>query len=202
MKIKLNVVLMAVAATLMLTSCAKFPEAAVQTAKDEVEKARTAGAEMYVADQFAALQDSLNSVVTALETQKSKWFPKYDNEVTKMTAIGTMANDVMVKTESRKVEIREEIQASLAQVQTLLTENNTLIASAPKGKEGTAALVQIKEELAAVQTSASEAEKMLETGELLATRDKVSIAEQKATAINTELKEVIAKYNQARGKKS
>ncbi len=202
MKIQLNVVLMAVAATLMLTSCAKFPEAAVQTAKDEVEKARTAGAETYIAEQFAALQDSLNSAVQALEVEKSKWFPSYDNGTAKLTAIGTMANDVIVKTEERKVEIREEIQASLAQIQVLLTENNQLIASAPKGKEGNAALVQIKEELAVVQTSAEEASKMLESGELLATQDKVSIAQQKATSINTELKEVIAKFNQARGKRS
>ncbi|NJN27590.1 MAG: hypothetical protein HC819_17255 [Cyclobacteriaceae bacterium] len=200
MKIRLNVILMAAAVVIMMTSCAKFPEAEVQTAKDEVEKARTAGAELYLPEQFAALQDSLNATVQSLETQKSKWFPNYDNNVAQMTTIGTTANELIVKTEERKVEIREEIQTSLAQIQTLLTENNELIAQAPKGKEGAAALVQIKEELAVVQTSADEAAKMLESGELIQTKDKVSIAQEKATAINTELKDVIAKYG--KGKKS
>ena len=202
MKIRLNVVLMAVAVAIIMTSCAKFPEADVQTAKDEVEKARAAGAESYVAEQFAAVQDSLTSAIQSLETEKSKWFPNYDNNIAKLTAIGTMSSELVVKTEERKIEIREEIQASLAQIQVLLTENNELIAGAPKGKEGTAALVQIKEELAAVQTSADEAAKMLESGELLATQDKVNITQQKATAINTELKDVISKYSQAKGKKS
>jgi PBP1b-binding outer membrane lipoprotein LpoB len=201
MKTKIYVVLLIVAFTLILTGCAKYPENEVQKAQNALESARSAGAEMYVKDQFNTLQDSLNNVLLGLEQQKSKWFPNYEESLAHLTSINAMAESVVTKTELRKSEIRDEIQNTLVQIQNLLAENNQLIANAPKGKEGTEALNQIKEELSVVQTAVDEAGKMLDSGELLATQDKVNTAHQKAAAINAELKDVIDKYNQARGRR-
>lgn len=201
MKTKISAVLLIAAVAMILTGCAKYPENEVKNAQNAVENARSAGAEMYVKDQFNALQDSLNNVLLGLEQQKSKWFPNYEESLAQLTSINSMAESVVTKTELRKSEIRDEIQNTLVQIQNLLAENNQLIASAPKGKEGTEALNQIKEELSVVQTAVDEAGKMLDSGELIATQDKVNTAHQKAAAINAELKDVIAKYNQARSRR-
>lgn len=201
MKTKISAVLLITAVAMIMTGCAKYPENEVKNAQNAVENARSAGAEMYVKDQFNALQDSLNNVLLGLEQQKSKWFPNYEESLAHLTSINAMAESVVTKTELRKSEIRDEIQNTLVQIQNLLAENNQLIANAPKGKEGTEALNQIKEELSVVQTAVDEAGKMLESGDLLATQDKVNSAHQKATAINAELKDVMTKYNQARGRR-
>ena len=201
MKTKISAVLLITAVAMIMTGCAKYPENEVKNAQNAVENARSAGAEMYVKDQFNALQDSLNNVLLGLEQQKSKWLPNYEESLAHLTSINAMAESVVTKTELRKSEIRDEIQNTLVQIQNLLAENNQLIASAPKGKEGTEALNQIKEELSVVQTAVDEAGKMLESGDLLATQDKVNSAHQKATAINAELKDVMTKYNQARGRR-
>ena len=76
----------------------------------------------------------------------------------------------------------------------LIEENNALLAKAPKGKEGTSALMAIKAEIAAIETSITEANTIYTAGEYLVALDKVKSANEKATAINVELTEVIAKY--------
>lgn len=202
MKTKFSSIILFFASAVLLSSCAKYPEAEVQSAKDAIAKAQTAGAEVYANDQFLALQDSLNSALIDIEEERSKFFPSYDANLTRLSTIITASDEVIAATETRKNEIREEISQTLVEIQKLLSENNDLIASAPKGKEGTEALMQIKDELSVVQTTVDEVQKMLETEELIATRDKSNSALDKATSINTELKEVIAKYNQARGKRS
>lgn len=195
MKKQFFTVLVIVGTTVLFSGCAKFPEAEVGLAKIAIENARSAGAEVYVADQFNALQDSLNAVIQTLEIQKSKWLPNYKNEIGQLATVGSMASDVIVKTEERKTEIRSEIQTSLAQIQALLTENNDLITNAPKGKEGSAALNQIKEELLVVETAVTEAGAMMENDDLMAALVKAKSAQEKASSINTELKDAMAKYN-------
>jgi chromosome segregation ATPase len=201
MKTKFYAMLLTAAITMILTGCAKYPENEVQTAQNAIEKAQSAGAEMYAKDQFSALQDSLDNALLVLEQEKSKWFSNYTESLTQLTAINSMAETVVTNTELRKSEIREEIQNTLTQIQNLLAENNQLIVNAPKGKEGSEALTQIKEELSVVQTAVDEASKMLASGELVATQDKVNTAYQKASSINAELKEVMAKYSQARSRR-
>ncbi len=193
MKKQFIAVLMVVGTTVLFSGCAKFPEAEVGVAKTAIENAGAAGAEAYLADQFNALQDSLNVAMQALELQKSKWIPNYKNEIAQLAAIKPMADELIVKTEERKTEIRSEIQGALAEIQALLTENNELIAKAPKGKEGTAALTQIKEELAVVETAVTEVGTMMESGDLMTALTRAKSAQEKATSINTEMKDVMAK---------
>ena len=76
-----------------------------------------------------------------------------------------------------------------------------LLSKAPKGKEGTAALMAIKADISTLESAVTETNGMLSKGDYLTTLDKVKATKDKATSINQELKDAIAKYSKNRPKK-
>jgi hypothetical protein len=119
----------------MLVSCEKAPQAEIDLVKSTVDSAKVAGSSTYIPEDFAKLEDSLAAVMERVEAENGKTFPSYGDLKVELEAVKQYAYQVMEKTESRKAEIQEEIQAVLAEVATIVEENKTLITEAPKGKE-------------------------------------------------------------------
>jgi len=180
---------------LLLTGCSKVPQSELDVANSAIEVAKAAGADLYVPDAYAALQDSMKVITEKIELQKTKMFRKYGEVKENLNAVTLLANQVSEQTEVRKNEVKKEVQNTLAEVKTILEENKQLIAKAPKGKEGSAALLEIKNEISVIQSSVDEASKMLEVNQYIEALNKVKAAKEKASSINVELKEVIAKYS-------
>jgi len=180
--------------TLILSSCSKVPQADIDAANAAIEQAKLAGADVYVQESFIALQDSLNSVMVSIESQKSRFIKNYSEAKANLANVTKFAAEVEQQAETRKEELKVEIQNTISEVKTLIESNRQLILEAPKGKEGTSALIAIKGEIDAVETSINEINTLFESGDYLATLDKAGAAKEKASAINTELTEVIAKY--------
>ncbi len=180
--------------SLMLTSCSKLPQAEIDAANAAIEQAKLAGAEVYVYENFVALQDSMNGVMAGIESQKSKFIKNYSNTKADLEGVTNFAGIILQQTETRKEEIKVEVQNLITEVKVLIETNRQLILEAPKGKEGTAALFAIKGEIDAVESSINEASSLLETGDYIATLEKSKAAKEKATSTNVELSNVIAKY--------
>ncbi|KYG80505.1 hypothetical protein EV198_2179 [Roseivirga ehrenbergii] len=180
-----------------VTSCADVPQTEIDAATAAIETAKAAGAEVYVTEQYNALNDSMAVAMASLEEQKSKFFKKYTKTVEKLTQVTAMANEVSANTEATKEAVKTEILASMEEVQTLVAQGRQLITEAPKGKEGTTALEAIKTELDVVEASITESNTMFQNGELKPSLEKVKVAKEKASSINTELTEVISKYKAA-----
>ncbi|MBN1117172.1 MAG: hypothetical protein JXA77_08210 [Bacteroidales bacterium] len=188
---------------LVFTSCSKVPQVEIDAANAAIEQAKSVGADVYVHDNFVALQDSLNSVMVSIESQKSKFIKNYSTAKEQLAGVTQFAGEVKQQAETQKEELKIEIQNTIAEVKTLIESNRQLILEAPKGKEGTSALVAIKGEIDAVETTVNETSTMFESGDFLATLDKAKAAKEKATAINAELTNVIAKYKtNVKGKRS
>jgi len=179
---------------LLGTGCSSLPQAEVDAANAAIEQARAAGAEMYLPETFIALQDSLNGVMVNIESENSKFIKNYSTAKDELEGLTQFAGEVKQQAESRKNELMVEIQNTIAEVGTLIEANRQLILEAPKGKEGTSALVAIKGEIDAIESSLNETSILLENGDYLASLDKANAAKEKATSISTELSEVIAKY--------
>ncbi len=179
---------------LILTSCSKVPQAEIDAANAAIEQARSAGAEVYVPEEFVSLQDSMNSVLVSIESEGSKFIKTYATAKEDLASVTQFAGEVQQQAETRKEELKMEIQTMIAEVKTLIESNRQLILEAPRGKEGTSALIAIKGEVDAVETSINEASTLFEAGDYMITLDKAKAAKEKATAINSELSEVIAKY--------
>lgn len=179
--------------SLVITSCGKLPQADIDAANAVVDSAMTVGANKYLPEEFMAMQDSLKSALEIVEAQKSKMFKKFDAAAIKLQEVKVMGDQIIANTETKKVQVKEEAQLALAQLDTVMTENKTLIVKAPKGKEGQAALDEIKAELTAIEGVVTETSTLLESGDFIGAKEKVSAAKVKAVSINAELKSAITK---------
>ena len=198
MKKSLMVVVMALSVAVLFSSCGKVPQAEIDAAFAALDSAKIAGADVYLAEDFAALQDSMKAVTESVEAQKSKFFASYGDIKEKLAEVKGMAVAAVAKTEARKEEVKQEIAALQSEVAALQTQNNELVAKAPKGKEGKAALEAIKADIALIDTALGEAAIQADGGDLMGALDKAKAAKEKAVAINTELSDVIAKYTKGR----
>jgi hypothetical protein len=176
-----------------MTSCNKPPQVEMDAATLALSEAKAAGADLYLPDQYNAVQDSMNVAMQIIEAKKSKWFARYGESIKQLEAIKVKAAEVKANTEVRKEEIKKEVEATLTEVNTLLTEDKDLLAKAPRGKEGKEVLDAITSELSVLETTATEVSGLLASGDLLAAQSKVNAAKEKATQIKTELEEAIAK---------
>ena len=138
-----------------------------------------------------------------IEKQNAKFalFRNYDQATKELANIKVMASQVIKDTEAKKAELKAEITKGLETVRVLIYTNRSLIAEAPKGKEGKVALEAIQNEVNVVEASLGEVTALLERGELLPAKDKVQAANDKANALKAELEEVISKYSKSSKRK-
>jgi hypothetical protein len=193
MKIKLLSGIAIVGMALVFAGCQKYPQVEVDGANAAVEAAKTAQANLYVATEFNALTDSLNTVLAAVEKEKSKLFKNYKDEVAKLTATTEMAKTVAANAVAKKEQMKQECTATLAEVATLLTENQDLLKKAPRGKEGKAAMEAIAADLTGIETQVGEVNTKFAADDIINALNQAKALKDKATSINTELKEVLTK---------
>jgi hypothetical protein len=180
---------------LLFTSCAKLPEMEMTNAKAAVDAAKAAEADRYVPAEYRAVQDSLNTAMTEVENQKSKFvlFRSYKKVTVKLNNVVALANTVKENAGIRKEEVKNQAQQTLAEATTLVTEVKDLILKAPKGKEGKEALEAISSDLALVEASLAEVSTLINNGDYLTALDKVKAANDKAASLKAELEEAIAR---------
>lgn len=199
MKNKLLLSLSAFAiAMFVLSGCAKVPQVEIDNANLAIQEAQAAGADIYVPEAYSALQDSFNVANESIEAKKSKLFKSYKKEKAQLVNVVALGSDVKAKTEARINELKAEIQNTLASVGTLVEECNALVAQAPRGKEGSTALMAIKADIATIQTSVAEVQAAVGTESFIATLDKAKAVREQAASIKAELESVIEKYKSRR----
>jgi hypothetical protein len=179
-----------------LASCAKPPVAEIEAAKASIESAKTAGADRYVPESFNAASEALKSAEAAVAEQDSKFalFRNYDAAKTTLASVSTLSTKAVDETTAKKAALKAEVTQAVTDLTTLITDNKALLAKAPKGKEGKAALEAIGQEIAVVETVNTEVTAGLANNEdILTLSEKIKPAVEKAKAINTELTDVIAK---------
>lgn len=188
------IALTAVSIAVLFSSCGKVPQAEIDAANAAIEAAKTAGADVYLAVDFAALQDSMRAVNENVEAQNGKLFKNFDKVKEQLTVVAQLAADTKTKTEVRKEEVKQEVATLQTEVADLVAQNNELVAQAPKGKEGAAALEAIKGDIALIEASQTEVTDLVAADNLMGALEKAKASKEKAVSINTELSEVIAKY--------
>jgi hypothetical protein len=193
MKRKVLIGLAAIMMVAVLVSCGKKPQAEIDAANAAVEAAKTAEANVYLPADFAAVQDSMNAVNADIEAQSSKMFKKFGPAKEKLAQVTSMANELSANAAAKKDEVKKEVEAALAAMKSVVEENKTLVAKAPRGKDGAAALEQIKTEMAGLEAAATEIETIYNNGAYMDALNKVKASNDSAVRINTELKDAIAK---------
>lgn len=191
-----NKIFMGMAAIMMvafLSSCGKAPQAEIDAANAAIEAAKAAEANVYLPAEFAAVQDSMTAINADVEAQKSKLFKNFGDAKTKLEQTQAAANKLAADAAAKKEEVKKEVETQMTEIKAVIEENAKLIAKAPRGKDGAAAIAQIKTDIATIDTSVAEAQGLYDKGAYMDALNKVKAARERATGINTELKDAIAK---------
>jgi hypothetical protein len=193
MKNRVLIGLAAIAMVAFLSSCGKVPQAQIDATNAAITAAQTAEAAVYVPAEFAAVQDSMKTIMADVEAQKSKLFKKFGPAKLKLDATLALANQVAANAAVKKEEVKKETETLMAGIKGVIEENGTLMKKAPRGKEGAAVLEQMKTEMATIEASVVEAQASYDKGAYMEALNKVKAANERAVGINTELKDAIAK---------
>jgi len=185
---------------LFMTGCQSAPEQEKLDAIAAVEATKTSGAELYATEGFAALQDSLKAAIEGIEVENSNFFKDFTKSKEQLAAIIAASQTVTAAAIANKEAIKTEATALIAEVTAMIAANNQLITEAPKGKEGKTALLAIQAENDALVNATTEASTLLTAENFIGARDTAKSAKDKATAINTELQDVISKTAAAKKK--
>ncbi len=194
MKNRFFLVIATVAAVVLMTSCAKVPQEALDAASAALESAKTAQTDVYFPAEFAALNDSLNVMLQNIETQKSKSAKDFKVVKANAEAIAVKAAELSGNVEVKKAEVKSQAEIMLADAKTLFFEAQALVLKAPKGKEGKAVVEEIKNELTVIETSLTDAQTLFDGGtNYMDVVDKVKATTESINGIIAELKEAMAK---------
>ena len=191
-----NKVLMGFAAIVMvafLSSCGKVPQVQIDAVNAAIDSAAKVEAATYLPTEFAAVQDSMKAIMADVEVQKSKLFKKFGPAKMKLEALLVQTQGVAKNAVVKKEEVKKEVETTMTDIKTIIEENGKLFKKAPRGKEGAAVLEQIKTEIANIDAAVVEAQGSYDKGTYMDALNKIKAAKERATGINTELKEAIAK---------
>jgi hypothetical protein len=193
--------IIAIAMVVFLAGCAKEPVVELDAAKAAVAKAAAEGADRYAPATYNAAQDTLNAAVAEIEAQKEKFslFRKYDVALNLLTSATTISEQAVAEAGQMKLQVKEEVVTMLGEVKAMIEQTTALIATAPVGKEGKAALEAMTAENSAMEAAVNDIAAQVEgTNDPLTLKERLMQISDKATALNTELNNVIEKYKSAR----
>lgn len=179
---------------LLVSSCGSIPQEKIDATKSAIEAAKAAQADIYMAPEFKGLEDSLAVVMQGIEAENSKFMKNFDGLSVQLDALTAQAEKVVAEMPAKKEAVKAEAEAMVATVKSAIDGTKELLAKAPKGKEGKAALEQINNELSVIVTTVGEVETSM-TGDVnyAEALDKLNAAQKSVSDINAELTEAIAK---------
>ncbi len=193
MKNKILMGLSAIVMIAVLVGCGKKPQVEIDTTNAAIEAAKTAEADIYLPDEFAAVQDSMNAILADIEAQEGKMFKNYGDATENLASVQALANELTSKVDGKKEEVKAEAETLMNDIETVIAENNRLVARLPRGKEGVAVIEQIKADLSNVDASVAEAKNAYDSGAFMDAYNKLQAAKAKADELNAEMKEALTK---------
>ena len=193
MKNKILMGLAAIAMVAVLASCAKKPQVEIDATNAAIAAAQAAEANVYLPTEFAALQDSMNVINTAIAAKEGKMFKNFKPEIAKLESLKTAAVNVTNNVAAKKDEVKKEAETILNDIKAVVAENAKLVTKLPKGKEGAAVIEQIKADLGNVDTAVADAQASFDKGTYMDALNKIKAAKVKADGLNTEIKDALTK---------
>ena len=182
-----------IAMVAVLSSCGKKPQVEIDATNAAIEAAKAAEANVYLPAEFAAVQDSLNAAMAAIEAKEGKLFKGMAAEKEQLAAVIALANQVAANVAAKKEEVMKEAETLLNDIKAVLAENSKLVPKLPKGKEGAAVIEQIKADLSNVDAAVAEAQGSYDNGAFMDALNKIKAAKEKADGLNAEIKEALTK---------
>ena len=176
-----------VSMALMLTGCGEVPQADIDAAQSALDAAKAAEADRYAPDMYNAAKKTFDDAMAMVEEEKSAMFSNYDEASTKLQQAATEANSAAQAVPAKKEEVKGEIDGLLAQIPGMVKETKMKWKKAPRGKGTREPLQLIKEDIEATEASVAQVTATVESGDLLAARQKAQEIINKLKKLQSEL---------------
>lgn len=199
MRVAAPVVLLGLA---MVMGCAKPPQEAIDSAKQALENARTAGAADYAATSLTDAESAMQQLETELAAQEKKFalLRSYKNATTMAATAAQSAEKAVTDAQAGKERTRGEAEGLIAQARTAMEEANTMLATAPAGKGSQMDIEMMKADLAGVATTLAEAEAAFQQEGYLQAKAKAEAAVSAAGSVKAAVEQAAAMRAGAKGK--
>jgi hypothetical protein len=145
-------------AALLMSACASRPEQELSAARQAVEKARQAEADVYAPEEFQAATRALESAEAEIATQDERSFLTRDYERAQelLSQATNRANAAVQTTEPGRAEARQQAEAAQRDAEAALEEARGAMADGPRGKGTRADREALEVDLRAAETSFSD----------------------------------------------
>ncbi len=195
MKAKTLLSSLGIVVLMFVMGCKEAPQQLLADADAAMQAAQTAEANRYAMDLFNAAKDSLSAAQAEVEQQNSKFalLRNYDRATALLNSAIAAFKSASEAAATNKEAVRAEADTLMAQVAPKIEAAKKLMAKAPKGKEGRAALEMIQADINAVESGLSEAQNAMTSNDYLTARDKAQAAMSKIDAVIQELENAIGK---------
>jgi len=190
---------------LLVVGCSQPPDAKVSEAEKAVRDAKLAGAQAYLAEEFAKLEGTLNTAKKELEEQNAKFalFRDYGKAEQLLDSVKAEAPKLIDATAKKKAEAKEGALKALEEAKEEVAKAQALVAKAPIGKDR-AAVEAIRNDAKALTTSLDEVQAAINKEDYLGAQAKAKAVQEKSQALSSEVREAMAKVGRAKaaGKKN
>lgn len=182
------------AVAFVVAGCAKPPQEEIEATQTALQTADAAEADIYVMELYQAAQDSFAAAQAEIEIQNAKnsLTRDYDRANALLASAMETATQAEQTVEDRKEEMRTNNEALFVTLEETLTNLGTLMAQAPRGKDGAMALAAIQVDVDLVRQSLETARTAQTEGDFLTANQIATQALQKAETLQTELETAIA----------
>ena len=182
------------AATVLVAGCAKPPQEQIEATQTALQTADAAEADVYVMELYQAAQDSFAAAQAEIEVQNAKnsLTRDYDRANALLASAMETATQAEQTVADRKEEMRATNEGLFVSLEESLTNLGTLMARAPRGKDGALALAAIQVDVDLVRQSLETARTAQMEGDFLTANQIATQALQKASSLQTELETAIA----------
>ena len=185
-RVSVCISVVAVCFSLMMIGCAKEPKQEFAAAKSAVDAAKAAEADKYASQEFAAVQDSLSAAVAEIAKQKTGAHNFTKAKATLVFVTSTAAG-LKAKAAEQKAIAETDADNAIAKLSSSIADGKALLAKQPKNKKTKVKIEEKQKQIAAVESTVAEIQKLKGNGDFIAARDKANAGVAKIESLKVAL---------------
>lgn len=189
MKSRVLPALVALVVVSIIAGCSDAPTAQYDSSKAALAQARIAEAEAYAPTTFKEASDSINAAMAEIQKQEGRFSAFRDFE--RAESIIASAERLAAKAQSDAVAEKERVRLQdsvlVAEIEALINETRSTIASAPRGKGSRVDLKMMQEDLDAAETALAAETAELQSGNYLAAEERLTAIKAQVASVKSDI---------------
>lgn len=188
-----KVLVLALFAVSLFSSCAKQPTQEINDAKAAVEAATKAGADVYAADELKKLNNDLTAALDEVATQDKKFFKKFATAKEMFAKVKADADALAATIPAKKEAAKNAALTAQQEARAALDEAKALLERAPKGKGTKADIEAFTADLKGLEDSYATIQAAIDKEDYFGASATATTIKEKAASISEQIKAAIEK---------